>query len=135
MLPPPPAAMRRLVIQDLTLDCRIGVYPHERDAAQRVRLNFDLDVAGEANLAEEDLSRVVDYDQLIGRIRAFATSRHFGLVEVLAEHLAELCLEDVRIRRARVRVDKLQAIPDAAAVGIEVERQNSRPLPRPTGHP
>ncbi len=134
MLPQTPAITRRLLIQDLILDCRIGVYPQERAAAQRVRLNFDLDVAGERDPSDEDLSKVVDYDQLIGRIRTLVTSRHFGLVEVLAERLAELCLEDARVRRARVRVDKLQAISDAAAVGIEVERQNARPLPRPGGH-
>lgn len=130
MLPEPFASFRRLLITDLILNCRIGVYPHEREASQRVRLNFDLDVLAEADPTGEDLAKVVDYDQLIQRIKAVATSGHVGLVEGLAERLAALCLEDARVRRARVRVEKLEAIPEAAAVGVEVERRNPEPPPR-----
>ncbi len=90
MLPEPFASFRRLLITDLILNCRIGVYPHEREASQRVRLNFDLDVLAEADPTGEDLAKVVDYDQLIQRIKAVATSGHVGLVEGLAERLAAL---------------------------------------------
>jgi dihydroneopterin aldolase len=52
---------------------------------------------------------------------------HVELVEQLADRIARLCLEDPRVRSARVRVEKLDAIADCAAVGVEIERLN--PLP------
>jgi len=34
-----------------------------------------------------------------------------------------LCLEDHRVLAAKVRVEKLDAMPEASAVGVEIERQ------------
>ncbi|HCX65995.1 MAG TPA: diguanylate cyclase, partial [Rhodobiaceae bacterium] len=42
--------------------------------------------------------------------------------ETLAERIAGSCLEDARVRVARVRVEKLAAIPEAVSVGVEIER-------------
>ena len=118
---------RHLFVRDLVLAARIGVHPHEHQAPQRVRLNLDLGVA-ESGRAPEDLAEVVDYEALIERVRRLVAGRHVKLVEPLAERVAALCLEDPRVRSARVRVEKLDAIADAAAVGVEIERLNPRPL-------
>lgn len=120
--------MRRLLVRDLVLTGRIGVHPQEQRVAQRLCLNLDLGVAEGGRPLRDELAQVVDYEALIERLRHLVGSRHCNLVETLAEHIAELCLEDPRVRRARVRVEKLDAIADAAAVGVEIERRNPRPL-------
>jgi len=43
-------------------------------------------------------------------------------VETLAERIAAECLEDHRILAAKVRVEKLDVMPEASAVGVEIER-------------
>jgi len=43
-------------------------------------------------------------------------------VETLAERIAAFALEDARVRAVRVRIEKLKIIPDAASVGVEIER-------------
>ena len=113
---------RRLLVRDLVLAARIGIHPHEHQAPQRVRLNLDLEVAESSQPLADDLAQVVDYETLIERVRGLVASRHVNLVETLAEQVAALCLDDARVRSARVRVEKLDAIPDAAAVGVEIER-------------
>jgi 7,8-dihydroneopterin aldolase/epimerase/oxygenase len=121
---------RRLLVRDLVLGARIGVHAYEHQAPQRVRLNLDLEVAESGNPLADDLAQVVDYEALIERVRRLVASRHVKLVETLAEQVAALCLDDPRVRSARVRVEKLDVIPDAAAVGVEIERFNRtcRPL-------
>ncbi len=125
-------ATRRMFIRDLTLAASIGVYSHEHEARQRVRINAELAVTddGAQNLSRaaigaDDLARVVDYEAIVNRIRAIVTAGHIQLVETLAERLAETCLLDPRVRRVLVRVEKLDVFPDAAAVGVEIERRNS----------
>ena len=113
---------RRLLVRDLVLAARIGIHPHEHQAPQRVRLNLDLEVAESSQPLADDLAQVVDYETLIERVRGLVVSRHVNLVETLAEQVAALCLDDARVRSARVRVEKRDAIPDAAAVGVEIER-------------
>lgn len=120
------AGIRHLFIRDLVLLCRIGVREHEHEAPQRVRLNLDLGVREEREF-DERLERVVDYSALLERVRALVAAGHVELVETLAERLAELCLEDLRVRSVRVRVEKLDVVPDAASVGVEIERLNHRP--------
>ena len=119
--------IRHLFVHDLMLACRIGVHAHERARAQRVRLNLDLGVVETGPALGDELADVVDYQDLVERIRSVVGRRHVNLVETLAEQIAALCLEDPRVRSARVRVEKLDVIADAAAVGVEIERINPRP--------
>lgn len=115
------AGIRHLFIRDLVLDCRIGVRPREHEAPQRVRLNLDLGVREDGPPVER-LDEVVDYSGLLKRVRALIAAGHVDLVETLAERLAALCLEDPRVRSARVRVEKLDVVADATSVGVEIER-------------
>ena len=120
-----PARTRRMFIRDLVLDCLIGVHRYERDGRQRVRINLTLDVL-ETGPAERDrLADVVNYDTLVVRIRALAAAGHVNLVETFAERIAAICLDDRRVRRAAVRVEKLDVFEDTESVGVEIERENS----------
>ncbi|HOF88075.1 MAG TPA: dihydroneopterin aldolase [Armatimonadota bacterium] len=47
----------------------------------------------------------------------------YHLVEALAERIAALCLDDPRVRRARVRVEKPGALRFARSVGVEITRE------------
>ncbi|MGP8025979.1 MAG: dihydroneopterin aldolase [Acidocella sp.] len=125
-------ATRRMFIRDLVLTASIGVHPHEHEARQRIRINLDLSVLddGAQNLSRpavgaDDLARVVDYETIVNDVRAAVAARHVQLVETLAERLAEICLEDARVRLVRVCVEKLDVFADAAAAGVEIERRNT----------
>ncbi len=112
---------RHLFVRDLVLPCRIGVYDREQAGPQRVRINLDLAVDDTA-VAGDRIEQVVCYDDLVDQVRALVGGPHVNLVETLAEHISELCLADARVLTARVRVEKLDAVADAAAVGVEIER-------------
>jgi dihydroneopterin aldolase len=116
--------IRHLLVRDLVLGARIGVHAHEHRAPQRVRLNLELGVVESGQPLGDDLALVVDYEALIERIRRLVDSGHVKLVETLAEQVAALCLDDPRVQSARVRIEKLDVIADAAAVGVEIERIN-----------
>ena len=113
---------RHIFIRDLVQSCNIGVYRHERDAPQRVRLNIDLAIADDAAGATDRLADTVSYEQIVDRARAIVNARHYNLVETLAEALAAMCLDDPRVRAARIRVEKLDVFADTGAVGVEIER-------------
>jgi len=121
---------RNMFIRDLVLPASIGVYPHEHEAVQRVRINLDLTIEDQppGNLSRpavgrDDLSRVVDYEAIVNRVRAIVAAGHVQLVETLAERLVETCLADARVAGARVRVEKLDVFADAASAGVEIERR------------
>ena len=49
-------------------------------------------------------------------------NRIFLLLETLAEHIAQLILNDFGAAKVRVRIVKPGILPDVAQVGIEIER-------------
>lgn len=117
------SALRHVFVHDLELSASIGVYSHEKIGKQRIRINLDLAVReGDASTIDDDLANVVCYEAVVSSIRRLVDSGHVNLVETLAERIAALCLEDKRVRVARVRVEKLDVFPDAASVGVEIER-------------
>ncbi len=116
-------AVRHVFIRDLVLMCSIGVYDHEHDAPQRVRINLDLTVSESHH--NDNIDHVVCYEEISNKVRDIVAGDHTNLCETLAEKIAASCLEDIRVHCARIRVEKLDVFADIASVGIEIERFNS----------
>lgn len=123
------AAIRHVFVRDLVLECSVGVHQFEHQAPQRVRINLDLAVreGGANDPLNDDLANVVCYEGLTEGVRSLVSSGHVNLVETLAEDIAAMCLNDSRVRSARIRVEKLDILADAASVGVEIERFNRNP--------
>lgn len=108
----------RVFVTGLRIEAEIGVYAHERGRAQPLIVDVELDlaVAGAERLAD-----TVNYEHVARHAQQIAAEGHINLVETFAERLAMACLEDPRVSRAKVRVDKPQALaPAASGAGVEI---------------
>ena len=119
-------SIRHVFITDLSLDALIGVYEHEKINPQKIVINIDLTVSEDKNSIDDKLMGVVCYETIVNKIKTLIAAGHVNLVETLAEQFANACLEDSRVIAARIRLEKPQAISEAASVGIEIERSNPR---------
>ena len=124
-------AIYRIVVRDLLLMCRIGIYEHERLAPQRVRINVDLAVAETVSgtpdsFTSDDIANVYNYEDVVKGAKAVIAQRHIDLVETLAEEIAAHCLQDPRVEDVKVRVEKLDVYAEAESVGIEIVRRQTR---------
>lgn len=119
-------SVRHVFIRDLTLDTYIGIYDHEKQAAQKIRINIDLCVQENTDNLEDNIDNVVCYEKVVRNIETIVQSGHVNLVETLAENIAEMSLQDGRITTVRVKVEKLEAIKNTASVGIEIERHRKQ---------
>ncbi len=115
-------SVRHVFIRDLVLDSYIGVYAHEKNKSQKIRVNVDLSVIENMKNLGDDIDNVVCYEKIAKAIETIVNSGHVHLVETLAENIAEMNLQDPRISCVRVRVEKLEAIKNTTSVGIEIER-------------
>ena len=118
-------SLRHVFIRDLVLAGSIGVHRHEKESLQRVRFNLDLAVDEGGQSIDDDINNVICYEQLAESVGVIVGRGHVNLVETLAENIAAMCLEDLRVRSARVRVEKLDVLEGAESVGVEIERFNS----------
>lgn len=117
----------RILVRDLVLPCRIGVYAHEKQAPQRVRVNAQVLVERDA-VDSDALSDVLNYETIVEGIRDLARGGHIELVESLAEQVMDVCLASPRALAARISVEKLDIFADAESVGVVLRRRRRAAL-------
>ncbi|MFQ5747735.1 MAG: dihydroneopterin aldolase [Gemmatimonadota bacterium] len=114
-----------LFIRDLLVRLVIGVNDWERKDRQDVLINVELDADCAPAGRSDEFAKAVDYRAITKGILELAEGSAFLLVEALAERIAALCLEDERVERVRVRVEKPGALRFADGVGVEIERERT----------
>ena len=112
-------------IEQLELDCVIGINPWERLTKQRItidiEMNADLSKAG----ASDSIEDTINYRTISKAIISEIEESSYGLVEALAARVAEICLEDPLTQSVEVTVRKPGAVCKATAVGVVVRRSRS----------
>ena len=110
--------MTKVFVTGLKVQAEIGVYKHEIGRVQPVVVNVERDVP---TAGADRLSETLNYETILDAARDIASQGHIELVETFAERLARACLSDLRVTRARVRVEKPLALaPDAVGAGVEI---------------
>jgi len=114
--------MDRILLKDLTARCIIGINEEERREKQDVTVNVvlwaDARKAGRSDRFED----AVDYRGIKKKIIALVEGSEYHLIEALAESIAELCLDDLRVEQVQVTVEKPFALRYARSVGVEITR-------------
>lgn len=123
-----PQQTDRIFVRDFLVDANVGAYNYETKKRQRMRFNVEADVPRAKRVAD-DFGDVVSYDVIVDAIRRMIQTGHVKLVETMAEEIAAAALRDRRVKRVRVRVEKLDIIE--GAVGVEIEREQSLEPPKP----
>ena len=108
----------KVFVRDFVIRAGIGAYQHEHREPQRMRFNVEADLAPIPSTVT-DMRDVFSYDVIVDAIR-LATRHHTLLVERIALDVADSTLRDSRVRRVRVRVEKLDILD--GSVGVEIER-------------
>ncbi len=113
----------RIYIEELLCRCIVGINPEEREKKQDVIISVTLDVDLRAASASDSIDDTVDYKGIKTRIIEAVENSSDFLIERLAQRIADICLADTRVERARVRVDKPGALRFAKTVAVELDRK------------
>ena len=114
-----------IFLNDFLIQANIGVYKHEKEITQPLRINIIAKVRNPKKINDNNLNSVVCYNQISKKIKKIIKSGHTILLEKLAEKIFEECFKNKRIETMKIRLEKLDAIQDAESAGIEVERSRS----------
>ncbi len=119
---PQTKTLDQISIRNLHLRCIIGIQDWERKVLQDVLVNVvlfaDLKKAGLSDAIEQ----TINYKTLCKAMINLTESSSFFLVEALAERLATLCLEDDRVQKDRITVEKPTALRFTQSVGVTIKR-------------
>ena len=111
-----------IFLREVRLDARIGIYKRERTITQTVELDLEIALPDARVFKSGKVADTIDYAVVIDRIRAVLVEQHYGLVETLAEHVADILLGEFHSPWVRVSIAKIGAQRDARRVGVVIER-------------
>ncbi|MBP6209732.1 MAG: dihydroneopterin aldolase [Anaerolineales bacterium] len=114
--------MDKVFITNLRVRGILGIHDWERVTQREIIINATLFVDTLPAAQSDDIADCVSYSDMARKIRAHVESAARMTVEALANDLAELCLQEPKVSRVIIRVDKPGAVPEADSVGVEVER-------------
>ena len=111
-----------IFVNDLIINAELGVYAHEKNIQQPLRVNVIAKIRDIPDTSDEKIDNVVCYNQISLIIKEIVNSGHTILLETLAEKILLECFKNNRIETIKIRLEKLNAIDDAESAGIEIER-------------
>ncbi len=112
----------RILINELRVMARIGVYQHEKLNPQELIINFSADVTEPDGWQKDDLSQWVCYETVARQITEMCSGEHIELLETMAIHIAEKLMQDKRILKIHLRIEKPRAIENSKSAGVELIR-------------
>lgn len=121
--------MDRIAIRGLRVFARHGVLESERLRGQDFLIDVTAHLDVSAAAAADDLTRTLDYGELVSAISRRVREERWNLIERVAQRVAELVLENPLVERAEVTIRKPEApvAEPVEEVSVTITRSRLRP--------
>ena len=113
---------RTVFIKNLILNVFIGIHNFEKKKKQRVRFNIEVVTNPYIKPNNKDLSTILNYEDLINKIRLLVKKQHHELIEDLAENMFEIIFQNKLVKKISIKIEKLDIIKNSESVGIEFSK-------------
>jgi dihydroneopterin aldolase len=111
-------------IEQLEVFTVIGVLEHERKGLQRLTVSISFWPYEKAQDLADNIEKAVNYSAVAEEAKHFAREQAVGLIETLADRLANHLLKTFPIQRVSIELRKF-ALQDAKYVSVTVTRTAS----------
>ena len=108
---------KKVIIKDLILLLSVGIHKFEKLKKQNVK--FNIEITTDSNL-KPDVKTIVNYESIINDIKRLTEKTHFELLESLSESIFHEIFKNKKIKKIRLKIEKLDIIKETTSVGIEV---------------
>lgn len=114
--------MDKVFIRGLKVETIIGVFDWEKQVSQPLIFDLTMDWDITQAAATDDLDFALNYAAVSDRVIDFVQGNQYDLLERLLVQLADTLRSEFSIPKIKIRVEKPAVVPDAVAVGLEIER-------------
>lgn len=113
-----------LFLRDFRLDLIIGIYEWERKIPQPVKLDLEIGLPEHKAGETDNVVDTIDYGAVANRVKDSLINRPqpIALVEAVAEHVAQIILNEFKAPWVKVSVTKFAIVRGVKELGITIER-------------
>ena len=108
---------KKIIIKDLVLLISVGIHQFEKLKKQKVKFNIEINT--DPNL-KADIKTIVNYENVINDIKRLTKKTHFELLESLAESIFDEIFKNRKVRKIKLKIEKMDIIKETTSVGIEI---------------
>ena len=108
---------KKIIIKDLILSISVGIHQFEKLKKQKVK--FNIEITTDSNL-KPDIKTIVNYESVINDVKHLTKRTHFELLENLSESIFDEIFKNKKIKKIKLKIEKLEIIKETTSVGIEV---------------
>ena len=113
---------RKVVIKNLILNIFIGIHDFEKKKKQKVRFNIEVETNPNTKPSNKDFSTIIDYETLVNKIKELVKKQHHELLEELAENIFRIIFQNKLVKKANVKLEKLNIIRESESVGVDITK-------------
>ena len=108
---------KKVIIQDLILLIFVGIHQFEKLKKQKVK--FNIEITTDPNL-KPTIKNIVNYESIINDLKELTEKQHYELLEELSEAIFDKIFENKKVKKIKLKIEKLDIIKETNSVGIEV---------------
>ncbi len=105
-------------IENLKLRTIVGIYEWEKKTKQDVVINIEMEFDGAKAIETDNIEDTVDYKTITKKIIAMVEGSEFNLIERIAGETMKIVMENEKVEKASVRVDKPGALRFTDSVSV-----------------
>ena len=113
---------RKILVRDLILRISVGIHDFEKKKKQRVKFNLDINTDPSLVPDDNNLNSIINYEDVIKNIKKITNKKHYLLLETLAEKIFLKLFENTKVKKVKLRIEKLDVFKNTSSVGIEIEK-------------
>jgi len=113
---------RKVIIKNLILNIFIGIHGFEKKKKQRVRFNIEVITNPNVKPNNRDLSTILNYEDIVNKIKLLVKNQHHELIEDLAENIFKIIFLNRLVKKTNIKIEKLDIIKSSESVGIEFSK-------------
>ena len=113
---------RKVIIKNLVLNIFIGIHDFEKKKKQRVRFNIEVITNPFVKPNNKDLKTILNYEEIINKIKDLVRKEHHELLEDLAENIFTIIFQNRLAQKVKIKIEKLEIIKNSESVGVEFSK-------------
>ena len=113
---------RKVIIKNLVLNIFIGIHNFEKKKKQRVRFNIEVITDPNVKPNNKDLSTILNYEEIVNKIKLLVKKQHHELIEDLAENIFKIIFHNKLVKKTNIKIEKLDILKNSESVGIEFSK-------------
>jgi|TARA_B100001063_G_C16371714_1_gene361091 dihydroneopterin aldolase len=114
---------RKVIIKNLILNIFVGIHNFEKKKKQRVRFNIEISTDPNLKPNNKDFSTILNYEEVINKIKTLVKKQHYELLEDLAENIFKIIFQKRIVKKIDLKIEKLDIIKYSESVGIEFSKR------------